>query len=161
MIAAFALCCALVLTGCASYRLGGPKLAFRTIEVSPIRNSTPRPGTHAVLQGKIIEALSSDPRVKIGPGDARLDIEVTQYHRDGFTTKTGDAYTYTSYRSSFTVRCTLTADNGRRMLFKDREFSSVATLQASGDAAAEELSLGPTLFADIAAQIREATTTAW
>jgi hypothetical protein len=47
------------------------------------------------------------------------------------------------------------------VLFKERLFRSIATLQVSGDPAAEELSLGPTLFGDIAAQIREAATTAW
>jgi hypothetical protein len=151
----------LFLFGCSSYQLGAPKAAFRTIEIAPIRNSTPRPGTHAVLQGKITEALAADPRIKVGPGDALLSTEVTQYRREGFTTKTGDAYAYTSYRVTFVVRCTLTADGGRRVLFKDRDFTSIATLQLSGDSAAEELSLAPTLFANIASQIREAATTAW
>lgn len=156
-----ALLTATVLAGCSAYQLGGPKPAFRSVEVVAIRNSTARTGTHAVLHGKIIEALSGDPRVKVGPGEARLETEVTRYQRDGFTTKTGDAYAFTSYRVSFEVRCTLTTDGGKRVLFKDRAFKSVATLQVSGDPAAEELSLGPTLFGDIAAQIREAATTAW
>ena len=156
-----ALFAAAVLTGCSAYHLGGPKLAFRTIEVAPIRNSTSRTGTHAVLHGKILEALSADPRVKIGAGDALLEAEVTRYQRDGFTTKTGDAYAFTSYRVTFEVRCTLTTEGGKRVLFKDRLFRSTTTLQISGDPAAEELSLGPTLFGDIAAQIREAATTAW
>lgn len=114
-----------------------------------------------MLHSKIIEALAGDPRVKVGPGEARLEAEVTRYQRDGFTTKTGDAYAFTSYRVSFEVRCTLTTDGGKRVLFKDRLFRSIATLQVSGDPAAEELSLGPTLFGDIASQIREAATTAW
>jgi hypothetical protein len=157
----FALLAVTVLAGCSAYHLGGPKPAFRNIEVSPIRNSTARAGTHAVLHGKIIEALVGDPRVKVGPGEAVLETEVTRYQRDGFTTKTGDAYAFTSYRVSFEVRCTLTTDGGKRVLFKDRLFRSVATLQVAGDPAAEEISLGPTLFGDIASQIREAATTAW
>jgi len=156
-----ALLAATVLAGCSAYQLGGPKPAFRSIEVAPIRNSTSRTGTHAVLHGKIIEALAADPRVKIGSGDAVLETEIIRYQRDGFTTKTGDAYAFTSYRVSFEVRCTLTADGGKRVLFKDRTFKSLSTLQVSGDPAAEELSLGPTLFGDIASQIREAATTAW
>jgi hypothetical protein len=149
------------LAGCSGYHLGGPKLAFRSIDVAPIRNSTARTGTHAVLHGKIIEALAADPRVKIGSGDAILETEIIRYQRDGFTTKTGDAYAFTSYRVSFEVRCTLTADGGKRILFKDRTFKSLSTLQVSGDPAAEELSLSPALFGDIASQIREAATTAW
>ena len=156
-----ALLAATVLAGCSAYRLGGPKPAFRSVEVAAIRNSTARTGTHAVLHSKIVEALAGDPRVKVGLGEARLETEVTRYQRDGFTTKTGDAYAFTSYRVSFEVRCTLTTDGGKRVLFKDRTFKSIATLQVSGDSAAEELSLGPTLFGDIASQIREAATTAW
>ena len=156
-----ALLTAAALAGCSGYHLGGPKLAFRSIDVAPIRNSTARTGTHAVLHGKIIEALAADPRVKIGSGDAILETEIVRYQRDGFTTKTGDAYAFTSYRVSFEVRCTLTADGGKRILFKDRPFKSLSTLQVSGDPAAEELSLSPTLFGDIASQIREAATTAW
>ena len=152
---------ATLLAGCSAYHLGGPKPAFRSIDVATVRNSTARTGTHAVLHGKIIEALAADPRAKIGAGDALLETEVTRYQRDGFTTKTGDAYAFTSYRVSFEVRCTLTAEGGKRVLFKDRTFKSTATLQISGDPAAEELSLGPTLFGDIASQIREAATTAW
>ena len=152
---------AAALTACSAYQLGGPKPAFRNVEIAPIRNSTSRTGTHAVLHTKIAEALAGDPRIKVGPGEALLEAEIIRYQRDGFTTKTGDAYAFTSYRVSFEVRCTLTTDGGKRVLFKDRVFRSVATLQIAGDPAAEELSLGPTLFADIASQIREAATTAW
>jgi hypothetical protein len=152
---------ATVLVGCSAYHLGGPKPAFRSIEVAPIRNSTARTGTHTVLHSKIIESLAADPRLKIGTGDALLETEITRYQRDGFTTKTGDAYAFTSYRVSFEVSCTLTVDGGKRVLFKNRTFKSISTLQISGDPAAEELSLGPTLFGDIASQIREAATTAW
>ena len=161
MIRLAALLLASVLAGCSGYRLGGPKPAFGRIEVAPVRNSTSRTGTHAVLHSKLVEALAADPRIKVGPGEAVLEAEVVRYQRDGFTTKTGDAYAYTSYRVTFEVRCTLKTDNGQRVLFKDRVFRAIGTLQVSGDPAAEELSLGPTLFGDIAAQVREAATTAW
>lgn len=151
----------LLLAGCSGYQLGGPKAAFRRIEIAPVRNSTARPGTHAVLHNKLVEAFASDPRVRLGAGDALLSTEITQYHRDGLTTRPNDAYLFSSYRVGFTVRCTLTTDNGRKVLFKDRDFTAHLTLQAAGDAAAEEASLGANLFADIAAQVREAATTAW
>jgi hypothetical protein len=157
----FACFAAALLAGCSAYRLGGPQAAFRNVEIAPVRNATARTGTHAVLHGKLVEAFAGDPRVKVAPGEARLEAEVVRNQRDGFTTKTGDAYAYTSYRVSFEVRCTLTAEGGKRVLFKDRTFKSVATLQIAGDPAAEELSLGPTLFGDIASQIRQAATSAW
>lgn len=150
-----------VLTGCSGYQLGAPKAPFRSIEIAPVRNSTSRPGTHAVLHNKLVEAFASDPRVRVGTGDAVLSTEVTKYRREGLTTQPNDAYVYSSYRVTFTVRCTLTAQNGARVLFRDREFSATATLEPRGDSSAEELSLGSNLFADIAAQIREAATTVW
>jgi hypothetical protein len=59
------------------------------------------------------------------------------------------------------VRATLTAQQGTRVLFKDRVFTASVTLQNAGDPVAEEQSVAPTLFADIASQIRQAATTAW
>ena len=59
------------------------------------------------------------------------------------------------------ARCTLTTDAGQKILFKDRNFTAVTTLQVTGDAASEERSLAPGLLGDLAAQIREAATTAW
>jgi Lipopolysaccharide-assembly len=151
----------LCLAGCSAYQLGGPKPVFHKIEIATVTNSSPRVGTHAVLQQKLIEAFSMDPRLKLGTGDGLLKTEVTQYRREGLTANTTDAYLYSTFRVTYTVRCTLTADNGKKVLFKNRDFTASATLQPVGDATSEEASLAPTLFADIASQIREAATTAW
>lgn len=148
-------------TGCSSYELGGPKPAFSSIEIVPIKNSTSRIGTHVVLEQKLIESFTADPRIKIGTGGAKLETEVIRYTRQGLTTKSTDSYTYSSINISITVRCTLTTNNGTKVLFKNREFSASATLQPNGDSSAEERSIAPGLFTDIVSQIREAATTAW
>jgi len=152
---------AALLVGCSAYQLGGPKPAFTRIEVSPVRNASSRPGLQAIFQEKLVEDFSRDPRVKVGPGGAKLDVEVTGYRRDGLTTKSTDAYTFSSYRVTVTARCTLTTNAGQKVLFRDRDFSAVATLQFAGDSASEERSLAPGLLNDLSAQIREAATTAW
>ena len=148
-------------TGCSSYELGGPKPTFTTIEIAPIKNSTSRIGTHVVLEQKLVESFTADPRIKVGPGGAKLETEVIRYTHQGLTTKSTDSYTYTSYNISITVRCTLTTNNGTKVLFKDREFSASATLQPVRDSSAEERSIAPGLVTDIVSQIREAATTAW
>jgi hypothetical protein len=152
---------ALLLGGCSAYQAGGPKPAFRSLEIAPVRNATPRTGTHAILHAKLADAFAGDPRVRLGSGDAVLATEVTAYRREGFTTKPGDAFAFNSFRVTFEVTATLTAQGGAKTLFKDRVFRAAATLQNAGDPVAEELSVAPTLFADIAAQIRQAATTAW
>lgn len=156
-----ALLAAAVLAGCSAYQLGGPKPAFSRIEVLPIRNATARPGLQAIFQEKLVEDLGRDPRIQVGTGGAKLDVEVVTYRRDGLTTKSTDAFSYSSYRVTVVARCTLTTDAGQKILFKDRNFTAVTTLQVTGDAASEERSLAPGLLGDLAAQIREAATTAW
>lgn len=152
---------ALLLGGCSAYQAGGPKPPFRSLEIAPVRNASARTGNHAVLHTKLVDAFAGDPRVRLGAGDAVLSAEVTDYQRVGFTTKPGDAFAFNSFRVTFEVRATLTAEGGARTLFKDRLFRATATLQNAGDPVAEELSVAPTLFADIASQIRQAATTAW
>lgn len=93
-------------TGCSSYELGGPKPVFTTIEIAPIKNTTSRIGTQVVLEQKLIESFTADPRIKIGPGGARLETVVTRYTHQGLTTKSIDSYTYSSFNISITVRCT-------------------------------------------------------
>lgn len=157
MLSVMALC---LLTGCSAYRLGGPRPAFTAIEVAPVRNSTNRPLANGLLQQKLAESLAGDPRLRLGPGGARLDVEITAFRRDGLTTKPTDAFFYTSFRLTYVARCTLTAADGKA-LFRDREFTANATLRPVGNAAGEERSLDGPIFADLAAQIREAATTAW
>jgi hypothetical protein len=150
-----------LLAGCSAYQLGGPKPAFARIEILPVRNATARPGLQAIFQEKLVEDLGRDPRIKLGTGGAKLDVEVVGYRREGLTTKSTDAYSYTSYRVTIVARCTLTTDGGKKVLFKERDFTSVATLQITGDSASEERSLAPGLLSDLSTQIREAATTAW
>ncbi len=156
-----ALSLGLVHSGCSAYKLGGPKPTFSTIEISPVRNSSTRPGMHLPLEQKLRESFLSDPRLKLGTGDAKLETEVVEYTHNGLTTSSVDAYTYTSYNILIKVRCTLTTQSGKKVLFKDREFSASATLQTQSDAASEERSIAPGIFTEIAAQIREAATTSW
>lgn len=148
-------------TGCSSYELGGPKPAFTSIEIAPIKNSTSRIGTHVALEQKLVESFTADPRIKVGPGGAKLETEVIRYTHQGLTTKSTDSYTYSSFNISITVSCTLTTNNGTKVLFKNREFIASATLQPNGDASAEERSIAPGLLTDIVSQIREAATTSW
>jgi len=151
---------ATLLAGCSAYQLGGPRPAFTRLEIGVVRNATSRAGTHAVLQQKLAESFAGDPRLQLGPGGAKLDVEVVKYTREGLTTKPGDAYVFTTFRASFVVRCTLTTADGRT-LFRNRDFTAMASLQPSGDVVAQERSLDGPLFADIAAQVREAATTSW
>lgn len=150
-----------LLTGCSAYRLGGPPPPFKTIEVVAVRNSTSRTGVHAALHTRLAEAFTMDPRVRLGPGGARLEAELVEFQRQALSARADDARDFSSHRLTFVVRCTLTTDGGARTVFKDRDFTGVHVFQPTGDTAAGELSLGPAAYADIASQVREAALSAW
>ncbi len=160
MTKALSLLALCLLTGCSGYRLGGPKPAFATLDIAPVRNATNRPVANGLLQQKLAESFGGDPRIKLGPGGAKLDAEITVFRRDGLTTKPTDAFYFTSFRLTYVVRCTLTNADGK-VLFRNRDFTAQATLRPLGNAAGEERSLDGPIFADIAAQVRDAATTAW
>jgi len=151
----------LLLTGCSAYRLGGPPAPFRTIEVVAVHNATSRTGVHAALHTRLAEAFAMDPRMRLGPGGARLEAELVTFRREALSARVDDARDFASHRITYVVRCTLTAEGGIRTIFKDRDFTGVYVFQPTGDTAAGELSLGPAAYADIASQVREAALSAW
>lgn len=150
-----------LLAGCSGYQLGGPPPPFRTIEVVAVRNATSRTGVHAALHTRLAEAFAMDPRVRLGPGGARLTAELTEFQREALSARPDDARDFSSHRVTFVVRCTLTAEGGIRTIFKDRDFRGVYVFQPTGDTAAGELSLGPAAYAEIASQVREAALSSW
>ncbi len=158
-VAALALLAA-CLSGCSAYRLGGEP-ALRDIEVRPVRNATPRPGTHAALDQALRAALASDARLRVRAGGAPLEAEVVAFQRAGAARQADDAVLDQAFRVTLTVRCTLRSADGRRTLFRDRDFSSSGILAATGDLAGEESRLLPRLCAEVAAQVRDAAVGAW
>lgn len=148
------------LSGCSAYRLGGQP-AQRDIEVRPVRNATARPSTHATLDQALRAALGSDARLRVRAGGAPLDAEVVSYQRVSAARRPEDAALDQVFRATLTVRCTLRSADGRRTLFRDREFAASGILAASGDLAGEESRLLPRLCADVAAQVRDAAIGAW
>ncbi len=150
-----------LLAGCSAYKAGGPPPPFRSVDIAPVRNSTSRTGVHAALHTRLAEAFTMDPRVRLGPGGARLEAELVSFQRAALSARPDDARDFSSHRITYVVRCTLTTEGGTRTVFKDRNFTGSFVFQPTGDTAAGELSLGPAAYADIAAQIREAATSSW
>jgi len=151
----------LALSGCSAYRLGGGQPAQRDIEVRPVRNATPRPGTHAALDQALRAALASDARLRVRTGGAPLQAEVVGYERVNAARRTDDSVLDQAFRVKLTIRCTLVSADGRRTLFRDREFSVSGILAADADLAGEESRLFPRLCAEVAAQVRDAALGAW
>jgi hypothetical protein len=151
---------AALLAGCSAYRLGGQP-AQRDIEVRPVRNAAPLAGTHAVLDQALRAALASDARLRVRAGGAPLEAEVLSYQRVSAARRVEDAVLDQTFRVTLTVRCTLRSADGRRTLFRDRDFSASGVLAASGDLAGEESRLLPRLCAEVAAQVRDAAIGAW
>lgn len=151
---------AAALAGCSAYRLGGQP-AQRDIDVLPVRNATPRAGTHAALDQALRAALASDARLRVRAGGAPLQAEITGYQRVGVARQSDDAVLEQTFRVTLTVSCTLRSADGRRTLFRDRSFAASGILAASGDLTGAEARLLPRLCADIAAQVRDAALGSW
>ena len=149
------------LAGCSAYRLGGGEAAQRDVEVRPVRNATPRPGTHAALDQALRAALASDARLRVRDGGAALETEVVGYERVSAARRANDAVLDQAFRVTLTVRCTLRSADGRRTLFKDRLFSASGVLASEGDLAGEESRLLPRLCAEVSAQVRDAAIGSW
>jgi len=161
MRTALLLACAALAAGCSAYRLGGGTPAQRDIEVRPTRNAVARPGTHAAVDQALRAALAGDARLRVRAGGAPLETEVVRYERLDAARRTDDAVLSQTFRVALTVRCTLRSADGRRTLFRDREFTAHGLLSAGSDLAGEEARLLPRLCAEVAAQVRDAAVGAW
>jgi hypothetical protein len=79
---------ALLLAGCASYKLGAPaKLPFETIHVTLAEDRSLTPQVRALLTGQIIEELQRSGRVQVvsdpAAADAILSVTLVSTRRSG------------------------------------------------------------------------------
>lgn len=113
------------LTGCAHYQLGtGGNLAFSTLYVAPIKNTTIIPQMIAPTTNIVRETFLGDGRVQLvnspEDADATLSITITGYRRDVAAVREQDTGLASKFSITVTSLCTLTDNRTHKAFFTSR-----------------------------------------
>lgn len=103
---------ALLLAGCASYRLGSPSQpAFKTVFIPPVTNDAFLPQSRAIITTHLREAFARDGRITLaaGPDDADriLEVRLAEYSREMTTARRDDTALARSFALSLDVEISL------------------------------------------------------
>jgi len=156
---------ALLLAGCAGYRLGPVNPDAQTgggesIEVLPFNNQTLQPRLGSALTQALREQLQTDGTYHLatrGPGDVVVTGVITRYDRKGLSFLNADVATPQDYRVTLTAHITArTRATGRVLL--DKEVKGDTLVHVGGDLADAERQALPLLAQDLARNITELLT---
>lgn len=158
-----ALTLCVLLSGCASYKLGSSDLPFKKLYVEPARNDSYAPQAQALLTEQTMQALMRDTRIKLTDkenADAILSIMIAQYERRLSATQSTDTARARSYDLHMVAHVSLTDANGEAY-FKNRTIeSSQIAYSDSGLQPAEYQSM-PALTRKLSEQIRTEVLSTW
>ena len=115
----------LCLGGCAHYQLGTEgKLAFATLEVTPVANQTLLPQAQAIVSTQLRHAFLRDGRVALvnstAPADATLTVVIKDYRREMTAVREDDTGLARKFAVTLEVQCTLRDNRSGKVLFSDR-----------------------------------------
>jgi hypothetical protein len=116
---------ALLLQGCAHYRLGtGAAPAFSSLYVEPTKNKTVLAQTQAQLSAMVREAFIRDGRVEVARGpdeaDATFVVTLSNYKRENSANREDDTGLARKFTLHLTAECSLRDNRSGRMLFENR-----------------------------------------
>ena len=163
LMGSLALCAAIC--GCSNYRLAGTPvdLPFKTVYVKPVKNFSYAPQAANLLTNAISDAISQTPQIRAanaGDADAVLEVEITDYQKRPYATKSTDTALAAAFKVTATAECTLTA--GGRSVFKRRPVSaSVILYPRSGDLANSEYQNMPVLMRELGVKVKDAAIGIW
>ena len=159
--ATLALTAALLLSGCAGYKLGptnGLEAGSRSIQIVPPVNQTIEPRIAEELNHQLRKQIQRDGTFRLetrGDGDVVVTTTITRYHRIGETFQPRDTLTVRDYRVQLTAVVTAyDRVTGKNLV--NREFVGRTTVQLGGDQASAERQALPLLTEDLARNIASA-----
>lgn len=163
----FSVCCVLLAAGCSHYQLGtgGVPLAFRTLYIEPVRNTTMLPQAQALVGAQLREAFARDGRVALvnspEAADASLSVVLHDYHRAVAAVREGDTGLARKFNLVLGAACTLRDNRAGKMLVENRPVTAVReAFTDSGQQQAEYQAL-PLLAESVAGKIVHATLDTW
>ena len=151
--------------GCSNYRLAGTPidLPFKSVYVQPVKNFSYAPQASNLLTNAISDAISQTPQVKVaneGDSDAVLEVELTDYNKSTYATRTDDTALALAIKIRATAKCTLSI--GSKIIFKNRPVSSEVILYPRGnDFINAEYQNMPVLMRDLGVKVKDAVIGIW
>ena len=116
-----------------------------------------------MLTNAISDAISQTPQIKAAnpsDADAVLEVEITDYVKRPYATKSTDTALAAAFMATATAECTLTS--GGRAIFKKRPVSaSVILYPRSGDLVGSEYQNMPVLMRDLGVKVKDAVIGIW
>lgn len=153
-----ALVLALVLSGCAGYRLGpsnGDQPGARTVEVVPFTNQTPEPRLGDNATAALRKEIQRDATFRLAsnePGDIVVNGVITHFLRSGVSFQPTDVITARDYRLIMTAHVTARERATGKVLL-DKSMSGDTTVRVGNDLPSAERQARPLLATDLAQQI--------
>jgi len=148
---------ALLLAGCAGYRLGpvNPEARVggeRSIEVVPFNNQTLQPRLGDAVTQALRERLQTDGTYQLatpGGGDIVVTGVITHYNREGLSYLNTDVVTVENYRVGVIAHVTARERSSGKLLL-DKDVSGYTLVHVGTDLASAERQSLPLLAADLA-----------
>jgi hypothetical protein len=156
-----ALVAALLLTGCAGYKLGpsnGLEAGSRTIQINPPVNNTPEPRIAEELNHQLRRQIQRDGTYKLSTreeGDVVVNATIVKYNRVGETFQQRDTLTARDYRIQLVAMVTAyDRVTGKNLV--NREFVGRTQVRIGSDQSSAERQALPLLTEDLARIITSA-----
>ena len=152
---AFFLAAAVMVSGCASYRLGPVNPAIPTgqaIEVGLFQNTTPQPGLTESLNASIRRELQRDGTFELatgGDGDVLIAGNITAYRRSAVSFQPRDILSVRDFEVELVTRI-LASEKATGKVLIDHELTGRTTVRLSGNLASAERQALPLLTNDLA-----------
>ena len=149
---------AVVLCGCAGYRLGpvnGGTAGAKTIEVQPFNNQTLQPRLGDALTQAVRERVQTDATYSLATGesgDLVVSGVIRNYQREALGYLKSDASTAQNFRVGITVHV-IARDRATGNLLLERDVKGHALVNVGPDFASSERQAQPLLAADVAQNI--------
>jgi hypothetical protein len=146
---------ALVLSGCAGYRLGptnGLSAGARTIQVSPFQNDTLEPRLGEPVTQALRKGLQQDGTYRLNTsGDADIVVTgvVTHFTRSPISYQPNDVVSVQDYALSITAQIKAVERATGKVLL-DRAVSGRTTIRVGNDLSSAERQAAPLLAEDLA-----------
>jgi len=156
---------ALMLGGCANYRLGTGSLpSFKTIYLAPAESEALVPQARALVSGRIREAFLRDgrlsPTVNADEAEAVLTVTLRNFGREASVAKAEDAGLARKFALKLTAVCTLRTRDGK-VLFENREVTVTRELYVDGGQLQSEYETLPYLADMLATSLTHAVLDTW